>query len=236
MYDERHDILDAFVGNMGQSDSGNEDKTLRQSSRKALERVLYDPNLGKIAVDYFRELKQLSGKHTYRELALDKEDNEFKHRINDVRDFLTENSRKLHCSDLLNPRVFDKKQIGASVIAVTALPVVAALGVVDAIAHPQIVVNSFKNIMQDRSNGGYRLTGEEHKGVISAISAWTDTLQPEYVKENYDEIRKGNASNRTITNIIGKKDRHILFEKMTGIPIKDVDKQINHAASAGVMV
>ena len=28
----------------------------------------------------------------------------------------------------------------------------------------------------------------------------------------------------------------ILFEKMTGIPIKDVDKQINHAASAGVIV
>ena len=215
---ECNEIIDIICDGIGCDANVNEDKTLKQSSKKVLKRVLEDSQMGEPALNYFRGLKEESGKSTYKDLALEEGGNEFQRRVKDVQEFLNENSRKLRYSDLVSTRVFDKKQVGASVLAATAMPVVATFGVVDVVTHPKIVANSIQNLMKNRRYHSIEESNrpQDYKGITSAISAWAEPILPEYIKENSAEIQKGDGNNRRVVQIITDKDKKVLFEKMTG--------------------
>ena len=123
---ECNQIIDAIcggIGNAGNNDNSVEDKTLKKSSKKALESVLFDPKLGEKTVESLKAIR-VSQNKTYDELAQDKGENEFKQRVNDVRELLQENSRKLTNKDLVDPRVVSKAQIGATILAISASPII----------------------------------------------------------------------------------------------------------------
>jgi len=260
---ECDDIIDAFIGDMERypSDDGSnrDNTTLRHSSRKALESVFNNPSLKRQALSYFRELKEKSGKETYQEMANESGDSEFKRRVGDVRKYLTENSRKLEKSDLLNPRVFEKTQIGAVAVAAVLSPLAVAGATVMA-CHPNTIIASVNNAYKERVHTYDNIqnrSSNNNLGVIKTIDAYMGTVIPAYIKENKKEIQKGEACGRTVTKVdgeksinssldgnsqeareflgkyerLGAKHKHALFEKMTGDICEELKYSFDYSPS-----